>query len=176
MESDVEVLDSGDENAARSAEWEAAEAVRRVHARRRRCRAEEQARRARATKETAGGVAVGLQRSHVRLKLRSGASPRLEACDVERALVSFGCKVTSADAAYIVASVESEARAVACVLGFHGWQRRACNTAEQHLFSRVSLVTGPVSREGHALAGSQATVTATQSKIIYCDRGGAACL
>lgn len=175
MESDVEVFDSGEEDAARNAEWEAAEAVRRVHARRRRFRAAEQARRSQEPKETAG-VAAGLQRSHVRLKLRAGSGPRLGADNVERALSSFGCRVASADPTHIVASVENEARAVACVLNFHGWQQRACSEAERHLFSRVSVVTGPVSREGHALAGSQATVTATQSKIVYCDRGGATSL
>lgn len=179
MESDVEVFDSGEEDAARNAEWEAAEAVRNVHARRRRLRAAEQARREQARHEEepkAAAKAAGPQRSHVRLKLRGGLAPRLETDDIQQALLTFHCRVLSADAAHVVVSVESEARAVACVLSFHGWQGRACTAAEVHLFSRVSVVTGPVSREGHALAGSQATVTATQSKIVYCDRGGATSL
>lgn len=187
------VLDSEEEReeqSRRDEEWEAAESVRREHARRRLRRAEEQARRLQEREARHGheGTGAGCDESSVPLsyarlglrascKMRKGlAGEAVTAAGLQAAFADFGARVVKLDADSAILAVAGESRALGCALAFHGWTERPHDEAMRAVYRQVRVVVAPVSVSGRALAGPAPTVAATRQRVVACDGEGAGLL
>jgi len=172
----MEVLDSEEEELAREAEWEAAEAVRITQRRRRLRRAAEQGRRIkeREARRTSEGPGAEAAPGYVRLSFRLKRLTAPSVAELETAFSAFEARVVSRSDAGAVLAVASEERALSCALAFHGWSQQSCSEATQLVYRSLRVVVAPVAAGGRALAGSRPTVAATRLRVVACDQGGSA--